>query len=225
MKETTEVELDDDILAEAEAELEDEAVSKKTYKRMTDAEFAEATVFWELGTKTLQEMADIYGITRASLHERFARAGIKRGSRVQEMAAAAEEKVHDEQTVKIERIRSTRDNHYIYAEALAKMTMQTILSARQEKRSIASTDPDLAALGKAAKTLEILRKERYALLDLDKEGGDATDIPELLISELSPDQLDQIRQEQLEYQKSQAENSNGIDDILNTLDIEEEGIV
>lgn len=225
MSEVTEDDLDDDILAEAEAELSESSkeTSKVSYRRMTDAEFAEAKTYWELGTKTLQEMADMYGITRPSLHERFKRAGVVRGSRAHELATAAEKETHKERDQKIERIQSTKHNHYIYAEALAKMTMETVLKARQDKRSLSSVDPDLTALNKAAKTLEVLRKERYALLDLDKPDGDDTDIPEILITELNEEQLEQIRAEH-EAARNSA-NNNAVDDLLNDLDIEEEGIV
>jgi transposase-like protein len=187
-------------------------------KRLTDAEWAQVKTIWELGTMSLQEIADKYGVARQTLWRRLKDAGIERGSRAHESAQPIEDEAARIAQITAKRVTETRESHYSFAEALSKMVMDAVLRARKEGRAISSADPDLAALNKAIKGLEVLRKERYAILGLDREDGDPNEEPELLISEMTPEMIQSV-QDQL---SRTADNMADIDDLLNDIEIIEE---
>lgn len=187
-------------------------------KRLTDAEYEQAKTIYELGTKSLQDIADMFGITRQSLWRRFKDDGIERGSRAHEMTEAIEDEAAKQAEIIAKRVTETRESHYVYAESLAKMIMATIMNSRKEGRTIASADGDLAALNKAIKGLEVLRKERYSLLGLDREDGDPNEEPELLISEMDQNMIEAVRA----GLSTQTDNFDGIDELLDSIDIVDE---
>lgn len=173
--------------------LEDEIESdpSPSAKRLSPADWAQIKEFWELGTHSLQQLSDMFGIRRGSIHEKLKRDGVQKGSRAAEVAAMANSKVEEEAEKRVKRISETKEQHYQWSEALGKLVMNTVINAKNNGR-LMTADPDLTALNKAAKTLEVVRKERWAILGLDKEDGDPEDIPEFMISELTAEQIAEL---------------------------------
>ncbi|MBV6634378.1 MAG: hypothetical protein KI788_00555 [Mameliella sp.] len=200
--------------------MSDEAEKEPTkkYRQLTPLEFERAKTMWEMGSATLADLAEEFDVHPSSMYERLQRAGAKRGSRVHEAMAKMEEDTQEEVAKAARRVQETKESHYRYAEAIAQMTMNTLVEARKNKRTIASTDPDLTALNKAAKTLEITRKERYTLLGLDSEGTEPGEEDEILITEMSSDQIEEIQN----ASRGVVGNDDGVDGLLSEIDIVEE---
>lgn len=186
-------------IEELEKELE-ETPSKQ--KRLTPAEWERVKILWEYGNHTLAELSKEFGIRLDTIQRRLKDDGIEKGARAHEVKAATSEAAHDEMARQaadnVKRINETRNDHYRYAEALARMTMAEIVDAKNSKMALSTKDANLGALNKAAKTLEVLRKERWVLLGLDREDGDPEDMDELMISELSPQQIAAMQAEMRE---------------------------
>lgn len=187
-----------DELDDLESELEETAPVKKALsgspgKRLTPAEWEEVKTLWELGTVTLAELQDRFGVRSDTLQKRLKGEGVVKGARAAEMGAIAEDVAKDTAVINAKRVADTKESHYSYAEALAKLVMQEVVETKKNKKPIALADANLAALNKAAKTLEVIRKERYTILGLDKEDGDPDDIPELMISEMTEEQIRDIQ--------------------------------
>lgn len=211
---------DIDAVEAEDEDAESETFRRKSGKRLTESEFAQVKAMWELGTATLQEMSDQFGITIAALHRRLKRAGVERGSRAHEAAKGVEDTVQDTARKNTQRVTETKEQHYRYAEAIAQMTMQTIVQARKAGKAIATSDGDLSALNKAARTLEIVRRERYTVLGLDSDDGDPTETDELLISEMTDEQIAQLNQKSVDA----SANSDGVDALIESIEVTEEGI-
>lgn len=187
-------------------------------KRLTDAEYEQAKTLYELGAKSLQDIADMFGVSRQTLWRKFKDNGVERGSRAHETTEVIEDEIAKQAEILAKRVTETRENHYVYADTLAKLVMTTIMKTRQEGRSIATADGELAALNKAIKGLEVLRKERYSLLGLDRDDGDPNEEPELLISEMTDDMIEAVRA----GLSTQADNLDGIDELLDSIEIVDE---
>ncbi len=194
--------------------------SEPHHRKMTPLDYAKARRLYEMGTATLAELAEQFGVHPSSLHERFKRDGVVKGSRVSEALEKMDEVIANDAEQLMKRVTDTKEQHYRYAEALSKMTMQAIIDTRQKGKPIAAADGDLAALNKAAKTLEVLRKERYKLLGLDDDGGDPNENEEILISEMTDEQIDELRQ----AANPNVDNSEGIESLLEDIDIVDEGL-
>lgn len=190
-------------IEDLEAELEEAKPVKQ--KRLTPAEWEQVKLLWEYGNHTLADLSKEYGIRPDTIQRRLKEDDVEKGARAHEVASGVVNAVHDEMAKQaaenVKRIVETRNDHYRYAEVLARMTMGEIVSAKNANQSFATKDASLAALNKAAKTLEVLRKERWVILGLDREDGDPEDMDELMITELSQEQIDAMQAEMrgLEY--------------------------
>lgn len=191
-----------------------EETEKKGRKHLTPAEWAEAKTLWELGKATLPELSERFGIRPETLSRKFAAEGIVKGAKAKEVESAVKEEALDEATIVMRRIRETKEDHYTWSSVIAKLTMQTIVKAQSAGTAIAATGADLKALNNAMRILAKAREERWVVLGLDKESGDPEELPELMVSVLTPEQIEEI-------QRMTQENTPVIDEELEDI-IEEE---
>lgn len=212
-------------IEDLEAEIEGKTSKQK---RLSLAEWEQVKLLWEYGNHTLAELSDQFGIRSDTIQRRLKDEGIEKGAKAHEVANATATAMHDEMAKQaaenMKRIVETKNDHYRYAEALARMTMAEVVEAKNSRQALSTKDANLAALNKAAKTLEVLRKERWVLLGLDREDGDPEDMDELLISELSQEQIDAMQAEMrgLEYTDPLLDLSED-NDFVNETGEEEDG--
>ena len=170
----------------------------KTPTRMTPRQWAEAEALWESGEVTLDDLAKRFNKDRSAFVRYFKKHGIVKGSR----AAARKEEVKeavaaagiDEATVLANRIRETKEDHYKMSSALAKLVWAEVLTAKKDEKPFSAIKDNLKALDNAMNVLMKARMERFAILGLNKddyvdEGG----LPELVISELTAAQIEELR--------------------------------
>ena len=67
--------------------------TKRRYKRLTPAEWAEAEALWKTGGPTLDELAARFAVTVRALQAHFAKHGIQKGAAAAALASAVEERV------------------------------------------------------------------------------------------------------------------------------------
>jgi len=175
--------------------MKDEAVTRR---RLTPKQWAEAETLWSLGEVSLGDLAKKFGVSEPAISQHMKRNGIKKGSK----AEAHKKKVSDEvakaaiddATVLAARIRETKEEHYKMATGIAKLAWGEILKARQENAPVSVAMNNLKALDTAMNVMTKARAERYAVLGLDKDDFvDEEGLPELLIQELTADQIEQLR--------------------------------
>ncbi len=68
-------------------------MSKRKYRRLTPAEWAEARALWESGETVLQELSVRFGVSERALQAHFAKHSTLKGSKAKELAAAVQETV------------------------------------------------------------------------------------------------------------------------------------
>lgn len=184
-------------------EKELEETPKSSGNRLTALQWEEVKTLWELGANSLSQLSAKYGVRADTLQKRLKDAGVEKGAKAHLLAeaatdatvSAAKDEASERAILHTQRINETKDAHYRYAEALAKLVMEEIISAKRDSKAFALVDNNIAALGKAAKSLQILRSERFVLLGLDKEDADPDDMPELLVTELTPEMIEQMQRE------------------------------
>lgn len=170
----------------------------KTPTRMTPRQWAEAEALWEAGEVTLDDLATRFDKDRSAFVRYFKKHGIVKGSR----AAARKEEVKeavaaagiDEATVLANRIRETKEDHYKMSSALAKLVWAEVLTAKKDEKPFSAIKDNLKALDNAMNVLMKARMERFAILGLDKDDYvDEDSLPELVISELTAAQIEELR--------------------------------
>lgn len=168
----------------------------KTSRRLSKTEWLEAEGYWARAELTAQQIADRFGISRRAVLKHMSEHGIEHGSE----AAAFEDAVkkdlaheaHERAKEVARRIEQTKEEHYKFAEQIAKLTMRELAHAQKEGKPFASVKENIKVLNGAAKTLEIARRERWDILGIDKLEGD-DDMPELHIADLTEDDIAEIQ--------------------------------
>jgi AcrR family transcriptional regulator len=199
------------------------AAPKTKHARLTPKQWAEAEALWESGEVTLEDLAARFGKHRTAFHKHFTAKGIKRGAKKAEHAAAVKEAVTtaaiDDATILAARIRETKEEHYKMASGLAKLSWNEILTAKQEGRPVATALNNLKALDAAMSVLKKAREERWAVLGLDRDDAmDEDGLPDLVISELTADQIEALRSRDEDDDLRIPESDTTLDEELEGLD-------
>lgn len=174
-----------------------EAPAKRKGK-LSEREWAEATALWEQGAVTYGQLAEKYKRHEQSFVQYFRRRGIKKGSaRAKTMAkveSVVEKQLVNDAAIIAARIKETKEEHYKMASGLAKLTWAEVLKAKQDGVPVGTAINNLKALESAMNVLKKAREERYSVLGLDRpDAVDENDVPELVISELTADQIEALR--------------------------------
>jgi hypothetical protein len=199
--------------------------------RLTGPEWAKIEAAWEAGATTYSELVKVYGRSVTTFQQHFKKRGIKKGAAADKLKARAEKQL--EQASQIDanilaaRIKETKEDHYKMAAALSRLTWQEILAAKQAGHPVATAQGNLKAVDAAMTVLKKAREERYSVLGLDRPDAiDADEIPELVISELTAEQVQKLRdRDHLEVDGLPAPNQNALDDADQPDDEEEDDLV
>lgn len=162
-------------------------------KRMTEAEFEDASVMWESGRYGIAEISSEFGVRKDALRRRFERAGSVKGSRAAVVREAAEAKMMEKALIIADRIDRTKEDHYGWAEAIGKLSMKLIIDQVRGSAPIASVELDIRTLERTMRILQGARSERYIALGINKDVPETDKVPTLEISVLSQDQIEDIQ--------------------------------
>lgn len=210
-------------MTEKTSKAAEKLVKPKRKGKLSEREWAEATALWEQGAVTYGQLAEKYDRHEQSFAQYFRRRGIKKGSaRAKTMAkveSAIEKQLVNDAAIIAARIKETKEEHYKMASGLAKLTWAEVLKAKQDGVPVGSAINNLKALESAMNVLKKAREERYAVLGLDRpDSVDENDVPELVISELTADQIEALRarsfQELSEIDDGPIEEIDGSDDVV-----------
>jgi hypothetical protein len=173
--------------------------AKATVKKdLTAKEWARVEALWERGEVSYSDLVKKYGKSVSTFERHFRKRGIKKGAKREAVKKRVEEElaredVNDAQVLAA-RIRETKEEHYKMAAALGRLTWNEILQAKRDGRPVATALPNLKALDGAMTILKKAREEKWAVLGLDRtDSVDPDLIPELIISELTAEQVKQLR--------------------------------
>jgi hypothetical protein len=183
-------------------------------RRLTPAEWATIEEMWASGAVTLNDIAEQYLINPSFLSRELSRRGVKKGVRSKELAAAATEKVKetlvDVHAQKMKRVAETKDEHYQFAQTLSKLTFQIIANKVKNKQSISSARDDIRTIKDAMMAISIARDERFRVLGLDRDENTGDEIPALIVTEMTSEQIEAVRrrhnQEDIEITAEEIKN-------------------
>ncbi|MDY7537603.1 hypothetical protein QN372_00425 [Undibacterium sp. RTI2.1] len=178
------------------------STSSTKKSRLTAKQWAEAETLWAAGNITYEGLTKRYGLHRSSFERHFRSKKVIKGSTSAAQSRAVAAKVAEasigEATVIAARIKETKEEHYKMAAGLAKLTWAEILKANQSGSPVAVALNNLKALDSAMNVLKKAREERWAVLGLDRpDAVDPDELPELIVSELTSEQIKELRDRDL----------------------------
>lgn len=161
-------------------------------------QWAEAEALWELGEATRDEIAKKLNVTPTAVTMHMKKVGCVRGSRAEEHRKRVSEEVAEaalsDATVHAQRIKETKDDHYVMASALAKLAWGEIRQAKQDRSPLSVVTSNIKAIEAAMNVIAKARIERWAVLGLDRpDAVDTNELPSLVIEELTADQIEELR--------------------------------
>lgn len=174
---------------------------KTVKKRPTPRAWKKAETMWASGTTNVVEICDMLGVTRQVVWQHMRDKGIKRGQNAdihaQKLKEELDKTLAEDASVAATRARETKEEHYKMASGLAKLAWTEILQAKANGTPLAAATNNLKAIDTAMNVLSKARVERWTILGLDKEKRGGEDIlPELVVSELTAEQVDALRNKQ-----------------------------
>ena len=168
----------------------------KTGKRLTPTEWGQIEEMWASGDFTLVELATTFGANASYLSQALSKRGVEKGSKAEMYAEAAKDETAKEMISdaanNIKRIKDSKDEHYKYATAIAKLIFARIAKAVNDKTSISDAKDDIATLKLAMAGIQMARADRWAITGLDREPDAGDEIPVLPIEEFTQTELDEI---------------------------------
>lgn len=182
---------------EKELEAKEEPKKRTSTRTLNATEKRRITALYETGEFTPAQIAKELGVSKTVVVNFIKNHGLKKGAYADEVQKSAMNKAktmaEQEATLVASRIRETKEDHYKMAMGLAKLTWAEVAIAKQNGKAFASIAGNLKALESAAKTLAITRQERWSVLGLDKDEKNTDALSELVLTELTADQIEQIR--------------------------------
>ena len=185
---------------------------KKTPKEIKEAKAAEAArrrVFtpkqwsefeavYAAGGATYADLVAKHGGSVSMFERHFKKAGIIKGSAIAATKVKIAEKLEvasiDEATVLASRIRETKEQHYTMASNLGKLLWNEVLQTKKDGNPVSVAMMNIKALREVINGLSTVRTEKYSLLGLDRpDAVDPAELPELVISELTAEQIKELR--------------------------------
>ena len=192
--------------------------TRATTVKLTPAQWHEIEQAWAEGRfSSAQELADQYKVPVKVVQTHLRDKKIAKGQAIAEynrkVQEELEKKAQAEAKLLASRIAETREEHYRMASGITKLTYAEILKAKPDGVPLSAVKQNLASLESAMKVLKMAREERFAVLGVDKEGSnlDEDETPELVVSELTPEQMEEMRQK---AEQMAAQDGDDDDDIV-----------
>lgn len=162
-------------------------------KRLTQAEWAAIVTKWELGTHTLKQLAEDYGVSLTAIKQGLNSRKAKRGCRAHEIAEQTAEEQKSARQKDAETATKIKEKFLKYTEALSSITMRKVMEQHAAKRPLEEIKGEMDALRKAATIIATMRDENFHLLGLYRDEMLDEDLPEIIFSEMTKEDLEAIQ--------------------------------
>lgn len=200
------------------------ANEKQKKPNLKPSQIAEMEALWESGEVTLKDLSEKFGRDQAMISRHMTLNNIIKGSKAEEYSRLIREKIAielaGEPGENAKRIKTAKEEHLKYLNLINKLTWNEFAVVNAKKLPLQSIFPNLKALKEAMTIFSMTRQEAWALLGVlefeQKHVED--DIPELLISELTGEDIERMRMDQLQTANLTGETVPTID--IDVMDIE-----
>lgn len=164
-------------------------------KRLTPAEWEQVVVLWESGAVTLQDLEDRFGISKPSLSEGLKKRGAVKARRAKEFAKQTEESLKSDAQRKAEEIKKFRGQYQKYGDYIMTSAILELQALRSKPRSERSREDNariFTAIKYVAEIYAHVRDNKFHLYDLYNEQDQDDDLPDIGVTEYTPDEIEAI---------------------------------
>lgn len=166
-------------------------------RRLTPTEWETIKTIWATGNSTANELAKRFGVNPETIYLKMKKLGVKKGSEAtrytSQIRKRLEERMNGPADEIADRIRETKENYYKWNKSVAMLAMKEIADARNSGRPMSAISANLKSYETATNILARTRAEQYKVLGLDDEREQVNDLPSLLISEMTADEVEMVK--------------------------------
>lgn len=182
--------------------------------RLKPAEWTDCKVKWASGQFTLKEIGDTYGISAKGLHRRLTRHGIKRGAdavayeqeaRIKQMEQSSNAVIERDAIVR-KKAMAAEEFLLDAVDAIARQGLRSIVEAKKKNLPIATAMDDV----KTAKEAVLMFKASVETIKkiVGEQQLDEDELPDLVVSSLTQQDLEDIAREQEEEKEMFGDGSS-----------------
>lgn len=170
--------------------LDEEARRKR---RLTSAQWLEIVALAKTGLPT-SEICERFSISKTAFYSGLERRGYSRATLKKNQQQYSAEKDRHEL---VENIRATRRDSFKRVEAMERMAVSTIAKASQNGHPLSSVAGDIKVIERVMNIVTRGTNAKWKILGLDRENANADEtMPELIVRELTSEEIMHIREEQ-----------------------------
>ena len=182
---------------EEENETPPAAPEKYKYRRLSEAEWAEAKALYETGKLNKTDLAGKYGISRQAIHEGLVARGAVYGSKSSIVEQATIDAQKDSALKKVEEIDAFKEKQKKMVEMVQNLTIKAVTDRLREKKPAGDAKNDVITLRHVMATIAMGRDELYHLYDLHRDPDAGDQIEEFIVSEYTPEEIEALNHERL----------------------------
>lgn len=181
-------------MSDAEAE-----TNRRKGIRLSELDWQKIVALWETGSVRGHDLAAQFGVTPESISRGLSKRKAVYGKHAAAAAKKVVEAAQDDTEITVRRAKETREEHYKISRLFAQMAAMKIQQAEKKVPgySYDQANDELKAIQAAMTISEKSRRERWAILGLDKDNAiGEEDMPELLIREMTGKEVEDSREAQ-----------------------------
>lgn len=201
----------------------------RKYVRLSPSEWAEVRALWEVGDHTLEELSAKFGVSPRGLQAHFRKFGTVKGSQAAELAAAVREEVFrqelDDPDLLIVRAKDVRESAYRNALVIEDLLMAQLQAAQRDPSQAFKAASAVKTLSLASAALERLHGLKRAALGLDRNAVMGEQLPELVLRDLTEEEIEQLRSDPDDGLEVVGPGLDGLYDVGGPVDVGDDDVV
>jgi hypothetical protein len=207
------------------------ANNRRKKPNLKPSQWAEAEALWESGEVTLKDLAERFGRDTTVISRHMTLNNVQHGARAEEYSRLIREKIAAELAgdpgENAKRIKAMKEDALKFMDATEKLAWNELVEVKRKGLPMQTIFPNLRAIRELVTIFTSTRTEKWQLMNVIEFESrvEKEDIPELLISELTSDDIERMRIDQLQTASITGEAApidfNKINDITEEMTDEE----
>lgn len=180
------------------------ALEKQKKPNLKPSQWAEAEALWESGEVTLRELAKRLDRDPSMISRHMTLNNVIQGSKAEEYSRMIREKIAAELSgdagENAKKIKEMKEEYLKYTAAVNTLAWNEMVTAKQKGLPMQAVFPNLKSIKELMSIFALTKTTNWELMNIIEfeQKFEKEDIPELLISELTSEDIEQMRRDQLQ---------------------------
>lgn len=189
--------------------------------KISPSDWATIVTLYQRGEKTVRDLAEMFQVSRQAIHDGLNKRGVKKGSKVSDVAKEAEDEAAAAHKARVAAAHSTAERYSKYNELFVQIMVKKIVDANNAG-TLALANADVITLKNGMSILAKARKEAWDMGKIEQMLEQDEELAALNVGEYTEEELALIQAANEEAYQSSLDDMDGLDvDPLDDTDDEE----